>query len=220
MKIFVLSLKNETGKKRRKRLNYEHEIIWGTDKLEYVPSYIKDKITIPYNVKDKEKLIRQKSCHIYSYLNILKKIIDDNLYYVIICEDDAILKHHNENLFIDLQNKNLDEPVLLNGKLHHPDTYKKDNIFNKYEIKFNNGINDIDYNSFRWSCSACIYYPTPQSCKYIYNYIINTSRLTYFDLQLSKNKIIKKLYYPSIFIIDDEGVSQICNSKGTIDNYI
>jgi len=219
MKIFLLSLDTPVGEKRRSKINYDHEIIWGTNKLEDVPQEMKDKIYVPYNVKDKDDLRRKKGCPQYSYMKILKKIIDEDLYNVIICEDDAILK--NEKLLDDLENiKDLSEPILLNAKLHHPINYRYDRQFNDRDIKFHDGINDIDFEKFRWTCCACIYYPTPESAKFIYNYINAQKRLTYFDLQLSKNKIIKKLYYPSIFYIKDDGVSQICKSKGFIDNYI
>ncbi len=219
MKIFLLSLDTPVGEKRRSKINYDHEIIWGTCNILDLPEDFKNKIVVPYNVKDKDDLRRKKGCPQYSYMKILKKIIDEDLYNVIICEDDAILK--NEKLLDDLENiKDLNEPVLLNAKLHHPKNYKKDKDFNDRDIKFHDGINDIDFEKFRWSCCACIYYPTPESAKFIYNYINAQKRLTYFDLQLSKNKIIKKLYYPSIFYIKDDGVSQICNSKGFIDNYI
>jgi len=218
MKIFVLSLKSQIGDQRRKRLNYNHEVIWGTDKLEDVPDWIKDKTIIPYNVKDKNKLLKSKCCHLYSYYKILEKIVDEKLNNVVICEDDAIItdKKYLETIMLDYNGL---DAVLLNGKLHHPKTYKKDNLFDENNIHFENGINNIDYELYRWSCSACIYYPTWESAQKIMACIIKSKSLTYLDLFLSKHKIIKKLYYPSPFVIDDEGVSQIMNSKGYIKNY-
>jgi len=218
MKIFVLSLKSETGEKRRKRLNYDHEVIWGTDKLEDVPEWITKKTIIPYNVKDKGKLLKQKCCHIYSYYRILEKIVDEKLNNVVICEDDAVMR---DNKYLDtmLLDNRENDAVLLNGKLHHPKTYKKDKLFDQNDIHFQNGINKIDYETYRWSCSACIYYPTWESAHKILCCIIKSKSLTYLDLFLSKHKIIKKLYYPSPFVIDDEGVSQITNSKGYIKDY-
>ena len=45
-------------------------------------------------------------------------------------------------------------------------------------------------------------------------------QLTYFDLWLSKNKLIKYLYYPSLFKIDDNGSSQVNDhNHGVIINY-
>jgi len=218
MKIFVLSLDTPVGKSRRDKLNYDYELIWGTSNLNDVPDDIKNKISVPYNVKDKDDLRRRKGCPQYSYIKILKKIVDENIEKVIVCEDDAIIR--NLHLFDDLYNTDLNEPVLLNAKLHHPETYKKDKYFTDKDIIFKNGINDIDFDKYRWSCCACIYYPTPASAQYIIDLFENAKTLTYFDLWLSKNKIIKKLYYPALFVIKDDGVSQICKSKGLIENYI
>ena len=220
MKIFVISLDTAVGKQRRSKLNYQHEIFWGTDKIEEIPDYIKDKIFIPHFAKpeNKNKIIKQRGCCLTSHLNLWQKIVDENLYNVIVCEDDAIMK--NINLSIELEKLNLNEPVLLNGKLHHPISYDKDKDFNDKNILLNNGINEIDYKLFRWSCTACIYYPTPESAQYMIDFFKNVNKISNVDLTLAKKKAIKKLYYPSIFLIKDDGVSQINKSKGLIDNYI
>jgi len=218
MKIFVLSLKNETGEKRRKRLNYDYEVFWGTDKLSEVPDFIKNKMLIRHNVKNKEDLLRRKSCGFYGYFKILEKIVNENIYNCIICEDDAILRD-KQYLNCMMLDNNEDEAILLNAKLHHPKNYNKDKSFNENNIKFDLGIQKIDYEKYRWSCCACIYYPSPLSAKKVLNHIYESKSLTYLDLELSKKKIIKNLYYPSPFIIDDEGVSQISGSKGVIKDY-
>ena len=218
MKIFVISMDTEIGEKRRKRLNYDHEVIWATDKLEDVPEWIKNKTIIPYNVKDKETLLKKKASHLYTYYKILEKIVNEKLNNVVICEDDAIMtdKKYLETIMLDYREN---DAVLLNGKLHHPKTYKKDKLFNENDIHFENGINKIDYETYRWSCCACIYYPSYESAQKLMACIIKSKSLTWLDLFLSKHKIIKKLYYPSPFVIDDEGVSQMTGSKGYIKNY-
>tara|TARA_R110000851_G_scaffold8631_2_gene33263 strand:- start:56 stop:721 length:666 start_codon:yes stop_codon:yes gene_type:complete len=216
MKIFVLSLKTKIGEDRRNKLNYPHDIVWGTDKLEEVPDYIKNNMKLLSTAKDKEKLLKQKSCHFYSYCRILEKIVEENIYDVIVCEDDAILK--DKNLLNNLIEKKFNSPVILNSKLHHPKNYK--NKLDLTKIKFKEDINEINYNEYRWSCSACIYYPNPESCKEILDFIKNTKlKYTYLDLFLSSNKKIKYLYYPSIFYIKDDGISQITDSKGNINDY-
>ena len=216
MKIFVLSLKTKIGEDRRSKLNYPHDVVWGTDKLEEVPDYIKNNMKLLSTAKDKEKLLKQKSCHFYSYCRILEKIVEENIYDVIVCEDDAILK--DKNLLNNLIEKKFNSPVILNSKLHHPKNYK--NKLDLTKIKFKEDINEINYNEYRWSCSACIYYPNPESCKEILDFIKNTKlKYTYLDLFLSSNKKIKYLYYPSIFYIKDDGISQITDSKGNINDY-
>ncbi len=218
MKIFVMSMDTQIGEKRRKRLNYDHEIMWGIYKLEDVPEWMTSKILIRYNVKDKETLLRKKASHLYTYYTILEKIVNEKLNNVVICEDDAIMtdKKYLETIMLDYSGL---DAVLLNGKLHHPITYRKDKSFDRDDIHFQNGINKIDYERYRWSCCACIYYPTWESAQKLMSCIIKSKSLTYLDLFLSKNKIIKKLYYPSPFVIDDEGVSQMTGSKGYIKNY-
>ncbi len=218
MKIFVLSLKNDIGQDRRSKLNYKHDVVWGTDKIEEVSDYIKNNMKIMSSTKDKQKLLKQKSCHFYSYCRILEKIVEENIYDVIICEDDAILK--NENLLNNLIEKKFNSPVILNAKLHHPKNYALDKKLDLSKLNFKEGINEINYDEYRWSCSACIYYPNPQSCKEILDFIKNTKKkYTYLDLFLSSNKKIKYLYYPSIFYIKDDGISQITDSKGNINDY-
>ena len=191
MKIILLSLDNEVGKARRNKINYDYDLIYGVSNTNDLPEEYKNRIHIPYNSIDKNKIMKQRGCCMYGHLNILNKIVNENLHNVIICEDDAILKD-NVNLN-DLKKLDSNEAILLNSKLHHPTNYKYDKDFNDKNILFENGLNDIDFSKFRWSCSACIYYPTPKSAQIIIDFINNNNRLTHFDLLLSKNKVIKKL---------------------------
>ena len=219
MKIIVLSLNNEIGKKRRDLINYEYEWFKGNDKLENVPEEFIKKMNKMYNISD--NLFKAKVCHFYGYYQILKKIVSEEIDNVIICEDDAILK--DTSSIIDPFNTN--EILLMNSHLHHPNSWKKDT--KKYHHdnilplinNFKEGINEIDYNKFKWSCSACIYYPTHQKCLELINEIDNSKKITTFDLWVSKKKIIKNLIYPSVFKIQDNGVSQIHKAAGLIDNY-
>ena len=218
MKIILLSLDTEVGKARRSKINYDYDIFYGTSKLDDLPDEFKNRIAIPYNVVDRDTHLQRRGCCMYSHMRILNKIINENLHNVIVCEDDAILK---DNVNIDdLEKLNLNEAVLLNAKLHHPTAYTKDKYFNDKDIIFEPGVNDIDYSKWRWACTGCIYYPTPEAARTLLNFFNTNKRLTHIDLSLSKNKIINKCYYPSPFIIKDDGVSQIHKSKGLIDNYV
>jgi len=85
---------------------------------------------------------------------------------------------------------------------------------------FDEGLNVIDYDKIRWSCCACIYYPTPQSAQNILEYIYKKKSYRTFDLFLSESKLISYLYYPSPFKIDDKNVSQYHKPNGLIDNYM
>ena len=219
MKIIVLSLGNEIGKKRRDLINYEYEWFKGNDKLENVPEEFIKKMNKMYNISD--NLFKAKVCQFYGYYQILKKIVSEEIDNVIICEDDAILK--DTSSIIDPFKT--DDILLLNSILHHPTSWKKntkkyhhDNILPLIN-NFKEGINEIDYDKFKWSCCACIYYPTHQKCLELINEIDNSKKITTFDLWLSKHKIVKNLIYPSVFKIQDNGVSQIHKASGLIDNY-
>ena len=219
MKIIVLSLDNEIGKKRRDLINYEYEWFKGNDKLENVPEEFIKKMNKMYNISD--NLFKAKVCQFYGYYQILKKIVSEEIDNVIICEDDAILKDKLPETFMP----ETTDILLLNSLLHHPNSWKKDT--KKYHHdnilplinNFKEGINQIDYNKFKWSCCACIYYPTHQKCLELINEIDNSKKITTFDLWVSKKKIIKNLIYPSVFKIQDNGVSQIHKASGLIDNY-
>ena len=209
MKIIVLSLKNEIGEARREKLNYVYEIFWGIYNLNDVPEWVKCHMR-RNNCSD--SLFRGKCCHFFSYYSILKKIVEEKINDVIICEDDAILK--------EIKDINSDEPVLLNAELIHPTDFKKQKFFKFEDIDFKEGINEIDYSKYRWRCSATIYYPTYKSAEKIINFIDNCkTQFTHTDLFMAKHKLIKYLYYPSLFIIKDDKVSQINKPSGTIDNY-
>jgi|9_EtaG_2_1085328.scaffolds.fasta_scaffold02841_4 hypothetical protein len=223
MNIFLLSLDNEVGKERRKKINYDYTILEETrnTKLENVPDIFISRMRNLHNIKDNYR--RAKSCHFDAYYNLLIHIYENKIDNVIICEDDAILL--NVDNLNKLKSLNLTTPVLLNGQLHHPTNYSKDNktYFNNNLLpiinNFNPGINKIDYNKFRWSCCACIYYPDHKYIKKILDCMENDKWITTLDLWLSKKKFITHLYYPAPFIIKDSNISQVNVPRGTIDNY-
>ena len=221
MKIFLVSLDNVTGKERRSRLNYSYEIDYGNTSLDFVDPNIIKKMS---RNNSNDNLFRIKCCHFDQMIKLLKRIVNEKLDNVIICEDDAI---DLELIDISYSSGIIKEPVLLNAKLHHPKSWKLDTKKNFNENikpiinKFVNGINEIDYEKYRWSCCACIYYGSWKSVENILNYYEKDKKqLTYFDLWLSKNKLIKYLYYPSLFKIDDNGSSQVNDhNHGVIKNY-
>lgn len=220
MKIFVISLDTDTGADRRSRLNYKYEWIKGNTDLNKVDKRYVDNMINLHNCNPNTK--RAKSCHFECMVNILERIVKDKLYNVIICEDDAILKYMPPLEELDM---NPETPVLLCSKLHHPTNWKKDTRKYQKEVihpiikSFNEGLNVIDYDKIRWSCCACIYYPTPESAQNILEYIYKKKSYRTFDLFLSESKLISYLYYPSPFKIDDKNVSQYHKPNGLIDNY-
>jgi len=227
IRIFLMSMDTETGKQRRDKINYIYERYaeYAITDINLVCDRIKNKMRKPYNIN--EKLWERKCLHFQHQISLLQKIVDEKLNHIVICEDDAILIHWGFYYYGRVEN--LDGPIILGSKLHHPTSWKLDtkkyfdeNIspcideFTKSQNN-NNNIQNIDYNKYRWSCCACIYYPKWEDAKKILDYYNNDKKqLTFFDLWMSKNKLIKYLYYPSVFEINDEGVSQVNDSAGGV----
>ena len=225
IRIFLMSMDTETGKQRRDKINYIYERYpeYAITDINLVSDKIKNKMRKPYNIN--ENLYNKICCHFQNYIYLLQKIVDEKLNHIVICEDDALVRHPEFIFFGGVEN--LDGPIILGSKLHHPTSWKLDtkkyfdeNIspcIDEFTKSQNNNIQEIDYNKYRWSCCACIYYPHWEDAKKILDYYNNDKKqLTYFDLWLSKNKLIKYLYYPSVFEINDEGVSQVNDSAGGV----
>lgn len=222
MKIIVLSMDNDIGRERRKLLNYEYEVFWGNAKLDNVCSHIKNNWKIKYNQPNID-YYRGYICHFDSYYKILKKIVDEKINDVVVCEDDAFIKDKLNMPYLG----NYDTPIHLNAMLHHPTTWAKDtkkyhdNHILHHVIAFQEGLNEIDYSSYRWNGVACVYYPTYKTAQTIIDYIDNCkTKFTVMDLFLSKHKLIKYLYYPSLFYVDDNNIGQHKGSHGYYDNYL
>ena len=118
MKIFLVSLDNVTGKERRSRLNYSYEIDYGNTSLDFVDPNIIKKMS---RNNSNDNLFRIKCCHFDQMIKLLKRIVNEKLDNVIICEDDAI---DLELIDISYSSGIIKEPVLLNAKLHHPKSWK------------------------------------------------------------------------------------------------
>jgi len=217
MRIIVISTFDERGNKRRSNINYEY-ILWiaFTEPLKL----IQDKWRNRHNENTKSNQYNAKLSCFTSHYKLLKHIVKNKIDDVIICEDDSIYKN--------IEVVKTDGITLLNGKLHHPTNYSKDEEIdkNKYISEFKkNIITEIDYSKFRTSGAWSIYYPKWELCAEIVNQIENgKDKLTHFDLYLNKHKFIKYLQYPSPFKSDDRDSGSSINKKkntmGLIDNYL
>jgi len=225
IRIFLMSMDTETGKQRRDKINYIYESYpeYCITDINLVCDRIKNKMRKPYNIN--ENLYNKICCHFQNYIYLLQKIVDEKLNHIVICEDDAILIHWGFYYYGRVEN--LDGPIILGSKLHHPTSWKLDtkkyfdeNIspcIDEFTKSENNNIHNIDYNKYRWSCCACIYYPHWEDAKKILDFYNNDKKqLTWLDLWMSKNKLIKYLYYPSVFEINDDGLSQLNTSAGGV----
>ena len=209
MRIFVISMDNEVGEKRRSLLNYDYEWIKSVE----IPEELKDKFIFRYNTGEKHKkgVMGCFASHLYT----LKKIIDEKIDDCIICEDDTFMMDK-------IDTKNINEICLLSGRLHHPNSWSKDKNFQKNiidRIKFVEGVNKIDYNSYRWTGTDAIYYPSYKKALELYNNIVKTKRFKHIDILIANNRYINYLYYPSPFMMVDNNISQISKSNGSTYNY-
>jgi GR25 family glycosyltransferase involved in LPS biosynthesis len=214
MKIIVLSMDNEIGENRRKLLNYDYEWFKCVSGEE-----IMDKFNFRYNTSQKLK-DATASCF-NSHLKIMKKIVDEKINDVVICEDDSIKELDINNI----DTSNINEICLFGGTLRHPKNWKYDKEWRKEHVNdivdnFKEGVNKIDYEKYRWAQTYSIYYPNWEKTNELLNNILNSKKsYCHLDIFLSKNKLINYLYYPTPFICDDNGLSQIANSFGIIKDY-
>ena len=205
MKIFVISMNNEVGEKRRSLLNYDYEWIECVSGEE-----IMDRFRFRHNSSEQFKTATA-SCF-NSHLTILKKIVDEKLDDVIICEDDSLK-------VFDVDTKNIDEICLLGGRLAHPTSWKLDRDWRKTKESeiienFKEGVNKIDYEKFRWIHTYAIYYPKWEKTKvYLEKILDSKNKYRPLDNYLASEQLINHLYYPTPFMMNDNNISQIRKSK-------
>ena len=204
-KIFVISLDNEEGKRRRSLLNYEYEWIKAETGLTCDP-WIVEKMKNRHNIKFKTK-IGKLGCFA-SYMKVFNKIVNEKLNNVIILEDDCILL---QKFFVEKLGK---KPIYLNGVFQHPLNYSKSTKKWRDTIKIDkNGINKIDYSKFRISGTIGIYFPKFEQVKKIVDDIMSLDKITSIDNLLIKMKSIERFYYPSLYKHDD-GNNSCIRDKG------
>lgn len=207
VKIIVLSMDTELGEKRRNKLNYDYEWFKSVSGEEII-----DRFNFRYNTSQGLK-DATASCF-NSHLKMMKKIVDEKLNDVIICEDDSIKVY-------DVDTSNINEICLFGGTIRHPSNWAKDREWRKTnDISFQDGMNKIDYEKYRWTQTYAIYYPTWEDTNKLLKTILESkNKYCHLDIFLSKNKLINYLYYPSPFMSCDEGISQIGSSQGIVKDY-
>tara|TARA_R110001599_G_scaffold293214_2_gene497031 strand:+ start:3408 stop:4181 length:774 start_codon:yes stop_codon:yes gene_type:complete len=214
--ILVISLNNDEGQKRRDKLNFPFIHIQASDGSD-VPEWMTSKYKCMHNLNKNTK--QNKLGCLYSHYKALRYIIDNKINDVIVCEDDVILKDKRslENL---KHYKSKLCPILLSGEISHPKCWKK----NREWIKNNNvvlddGLNPIDYQEFRFFGTESIYYQNYNQALDISDLMLFTTKLSAYDMFLSKQQKINSLIYPSLFKTYNN-LSQITNTnEKERDNY-
>jgi len=211
--VLVLSLDDDRGKARRDLLNYKFKWFVGKTFLKS-DKWIIEKMYSRHNIS-KRKLSGKIGCFA-SYIEIFKKIVNEKLNNVVVLEDDCF--QIKEYITKDLGNK----PIYLNGLFHHPSNYQKTTKKWRSEIKdIKHGINEIDFKKLRITGTLGIFFPKYEQVKIILDKIMSCEKLTSIDSLLSKLRLIKRFYYPSLYKHDDKKYSNINSTGyGIIQDYI
>lgn len=207
MRIIVLSMDNEIGKKRREKISYDFE--WF--KCEPTLEFIHNKVRHFWNKGIKKKLACENCTS--NWYKLFKKIYDEKIDDCIIMEDDNIIKKDIYDRFIKDKPKQL---CYLNGQFITPQHFKPYYNFDKQ-----NGLHTINYETSKILCTYGLYIPKHTDIKCILTKIQECKFIRCnIDIFLSTHKCIKHYYYPSVLLNDDDGYSQLGNkSYGIIDNY-
>jgi len=202
-KIFVISMDDAVGYRRRQRLTFEYE--WFKANEKSLP-IIEEKMIHMHSAKKKCRKGKTGCCD--SYYRLFKKIYDEKINDVIISEDDCLLKE----LPAIMPNK----PCYLNGRYINADNWQTTDKFEKKE-----GLNEINYAKYRIIGTWGMYFPKYSDVKPLIDLIQNSKRLRAIDMMIPKYQLIKHYLYPSAFINDAEGISQIqLKGDGIFDNYV
>lgn len=215
----VISVNNSVGKNRRSLLNYKFVHISG---CKNPPKWIADNFKRLHTESPNSQAFRNRMCCFASHVKALKYIVNNKINKVVVLEDDAFLDGSIKNPLPE------DGATLLGGVLRHPSRWESDKHFiatkaPKIINKFKRGVNRIHYDSYRWTGAWAIYYPNWKVAKDILDFILSKKfKFKHYDIFLANHKLIKYLYYPSIFTHDDtKSVSQVSSKKaGVIKNYV
>ena len=222
VKILVISMENENGEKRRSYLNYDyHRIIGcnGSDDEDPFVKEAKEKIKLRYNAS--QERIDGYSGNVASHLKALDYIIKNKLDKVIVNEDDSLQK-------LPIPENLPDEICLLSGQVQEPTNWSKSAKWKRegknLEIisQFKEGVNDIDYSKYRWTQINSLYIPTHLHAEKLLGDLRNNVKsYKAYDLVLSENRLVKKIYYPAIFNHHDKlKKSQVAVNPGVIVDYV
>ena len=203
----VLSLDNDLGKKRRDRLNYEFE--WVKGKLHNeAPDWVKEKMLFKAIHTERWKNILVGNW--WAWFCLIDKIVEEKINNVIALEDDCFLV--DPNIKIDIS-KLGSEPIWLNGAIHHPTNLAKGTKEWKNTIEMKDGINKLEDLNVRIISCWGLFIPKWEQAKHIRDTMKNCKFYRCFDAHLSQKKLIKYLFYPSLFYHKDFGES-CCQKKG------
>ncbi len=203
MKVFVINAYSDRTDKYDENYKMFPARWWDTITDEEL-----DMFSFRWNCKSD---LRKKICACtLSHLEMIKKIVLEDLKDVVICEDDCMIDDY-ELLKETTELLPTDELTYLGGQINSPlvkDYRKFEKTLKKYVIdKIKNDkklINEIDNESFRITHCCCYYIPNKKVAQNILDSIqdiyTGTRKMRAIDVcfhELQKRKIITKFVFPA-----------------------
>ena len=147
------------------------------------------KLDTRYNTTTKSRL--NKLGAISAHRNALLSIINNNTHNNLILEEDATLVHPLPNP--------PNTTCYLGGWIIPPQITKA----GKEKVKIpnlKNGLNNIDYDKFKVLMAHAYFIKTVSEAHELLKSTLEPAKLKNYDVHLIDNEIIKKFYYPAIFV--------------------
>jgi len=169
------------------------------------PDDFKKRFIFRYNTAEK-KAMGHIGCF-GSHIKVLRKIIKEDLKYVIVLEDDSSDINKLPKSLIGFPHA-----VYLGGWMVKPKIKDLNQPIDK--SKFKKGINKIDYTKYRILETRGYFVPNKQEAIRMLNIIEKAPKLKNVDIFFSKNEIIKYFYYPALSLQVTKLDSRLDAKKG------
>jgi len=211
--IIVISLLNTSeGKSRRSKLNMKHELFTAFHWEDSEPHTF---IEVAGRAQEITGTKPRQRATFYSHYMLWKQVAEGSIN-TIIAEDDAILVRD-----IDLTILSDDCITLLGGCIRTPGTWNREmaefvEIMKFLDIvkNFKPGLNNIDYDNFRWTNCLAYYLPVNIARKLVDKVVADKHKVRPVDIWLGQTGFVQQLFFPNMFIDMDEAVTQVNSPKG------
>jgi len=211
--IIVISLLNTSeGKSRRSKLNMKHELFTAFHWEDSEPHTF---IEVAGRAQEITGTKPRQRATFYSHYMLWKQVAEGSIN-TIIAEDDAILVRD-----IDLTILSDDCITLLGGCIRTPGTWNREMAEFVETMKFLDivkhfkpGLNNIDYDNFRWTNCLAYYLPVNIARKLVDKVVADKHKVRPVDIWLGQTGFVQQLFFPNMFIDMDEAVTQVNSPKG------
>ena len=220
----VISMDTPLGAQRRARMRLSADHWVRGVEYDGAPEHVQQKMGAMHNCSEEKR--RNRAAVFAAHLRALQYVVDHNIRDAIVLEDDAVARPNSPSPGA-LRPSDLpdDDACLLSGLVAEPRNWQRNARWLKEQApgllaSLVRGVNEIDYERYRWHGQLAMYYPTPEVAARYIGYLCEPKRYTYNDLMLSKQRHPKYLLYPAAFDNDDGGVSQNNHPAGLIRDYV